>query len=333
MSAHVHDPDPQETAEWLEAMRGVLAAEGPDRARALIGRIVDEAQRGGAHVSLGFETRTSTPFRSINSQSMPGSRGVGASRHCVLNAMAMVVRQQSEFGTRRTVASFCICSNLAMSVQPLLCSPSEVRRRHGLQIQGPRPRRFARAFLEGRIDEHRLENFRQKSTVKELPSYPHPWLMPDFCNIRPCRWGSAIMSIYQARFMRCDRGLRDTSGQRCGVYRRRRTDGPNAQRDFAGARKQTTVWVSTATCSASTGRFAATAIHFRTGRRLPTGAGWNVIKVIWGSSGMRFCKPIPQPLCADDETVDSDYQTFKSARRQVRARIFNAIQTAQLVEH
>jgi pyruvate dehydrogenase E1 component len=349
MSAHVQDSDPQETAEWLEAMRGVLATEGPDRARALIGRIVDEAQRGGAHVSLGFETPYVNTIPVAKQPSMPGDRDLEAHlRHYVRwNAMAMVVRANkisSELGGH--VASFASAATLYdVGFNHFFRSPSETFGGDMVFIQGhSSPGIYARAFLEGRIDEQRLENFRQEVDGKGLSSYPHPWLMPDFWQYPTVSMGlGPIMSIYQARFMRYlhDRGLRDTSGRKVWTFI---GDGETDEPETLGAvslagreKLDNLIWVVNCNLQRLDGPVRGNGKIIQELEGVFKGAGWNVIKVIWGSNW----DPILQADTSGrlvqvmTETVDGDYQTFKSRDgKYVRDQFFGRYpETTRLVEH
>src|SRR5580704_8967307 len=226
MTTPAHDPDPQETQEWLEAMRGVLAAEGPGRARDLIERLVDEAHRSGAQVSLGLQTSYVNTIPVQRQPDMPGDRELEARlRHYVRwNALAMVVRANkisSELGGH--VASFASAATLYdVGFNHFFRAPSNTVDGDLVFFQGhSSPGVYARAFLEGRISERQLQHFRQEVDGKGLSSYPHPWLMPDFWQFPTVSMGlGPIMSIYQARFMRYlhDRGLRDTTGRKIWAF-------------------------------------------------------------------------------------------------------------------
>jgi pyruvate dehydrogenase E1 component len=349
MSTHATDPDPQETAEWLEAMRGVLAVEGPDRARALIGRLVDEAQRGGAHVSLGLETPYVNTIPTAKQPPMPGDRELEAHlRHYVRwNAMAMVVRANkvsSELGGH--VASFASAATLYdVGFNHFFRSPSETFGGDMVFIQGhSSPGVYARAFLEGRIDERRLENFRQEVDGNGLSSYPHPWLMPDFWQYPTVSMGlGPIMSIYQARFMRYlhDRGLRDTGGRKVWTFI---GDGETDEPETLGAvslagreKLDNLIWVINCNLQRLDGPVRGNGKIIQELEGVFKGAGWNVIKVIWGSGW--------DPLLEADtsgrlvqlmtECVDGDYQTFKSRDgKYVREQFFGRYpETAALVAH
>ena len=150
---------------------------------------------------------------------------------------------------------------------------------------------YARAFLEGRLSEDQLVNFRQEVGGKGLSSYPHPWLMPDFWQFPTVSMGlGPLMAIYQARFLRYlqGRGLADTAdAQGLGVLRRRRNGRAGiARRDLAGGARKTRQprsSSSTATCSASTGPVRGNGKIVQELEADFRGAGWNVIKCLWGS--------------------------------------------------
>ena len=276
MTTLAHDPDPQETQEWIDAMRGVLASEGPDRARQLIGRLVDEAQHGGVPISLGFETPYVNTIPLVQQAKIPGDLEVEAHiRHYVRwNALAMVVRANkvsSELGGH--VASFASAATLYdVGFNYFFRAPSETFGGDLVYLQGhSAPGFYARAFLEGRISEEQLDHFRQEVDGKGLSSYPHPWLMPDFWQFPTVSMGlGPIMSIYQARFMRYlhDRGLIDAQDRKVWAFHRRRRDGRAgvARRDLArrtGKTRQSHLGRSTATCSGSTVPCAATERSFK----------------------------------------------------------------------
>ncbi|HTX58606.1 MAG TPA: pyruvate dehydrogenase (acetyl-transferring), homodimeric type [Verrucomicrobiae bacterium] len=343
------DPDPQETREWLDAMRGVLAAEGPDRARDLVGRLVDEAQRGGAHVSLGLETPYVNTIAVEAQPPMPGDRDLEAHlRHYVRwNAMAMVVRSNkvsSELGGH--VASFASAATLYdVGWNHFFRAPSSEFGGDMVFFQGhSSPGVYARAFLEGRIDEAQLERFRQEVDGGGLSSYPHPWLMPDFWQYPTVSMGlGPIMSIYQARFMRYlqDRGLHDASDRKVWAFiGDGETDEPESLGaiSLAGREKlDNLIWVINCNLQRLDGPVRGNGKIIQELEGVFRGAGWNVIKVIWGSKW--------DPLLAADtsgrlvqlmnECVDGDYQTFKARDgKYVREEFFGRYpETAKLVEH
>jgi pyruvate dehydrogenase E1 component len=326
MAITIPDPDPQETREWLDAMRGVLAVEGPERARQLIAQLVDQAQAAGAHVSLGLTTPYVNTISADRQPAMPGDRELEARlRHYIRwNALAMVVRANkvsSELGGH--VASFASAATLYdVGFNHFFRAPSERFGGDLVFFQGhSSPGVYARAFLEGRISEEQLERFRQEVDGKGLSSYPHPWLMPALWQFPTVSMGlGPLMSIYQARFMRYlhDRGLLDATGRKVWAFV---GDGEMDEPESLGAislagreRLDDLIWVVNANLQRLDGPVRGNGKIIQELEGVFKGAGWNVIKVIWGSRW--------DPLLADDtsgrlvqlmnECVDGDYQTFKS---------------------
>jgi pyruvate dehydrogenase E1 component len=347
MTAFVHDPDPAETKEWVEAMRGVLAVEGPDRARDLIGRIVDEARNGGAHVSLGLETPYVNTIPVDQQTPMPGDRALEANlRHYVRwNALAMVVRANkvsSELGGH--VASFASAATLYdVGFNHFFRAPSETFGGDLVFLQGhSAPGFYARAFLEGRIAESQLERFRQEVDGKGLSSYPHPWLMPDFWQFPTVSMGlGPIMSIYQARFMRYlnDRALIDARDRKVWAFH---GDGEMDEPESLGAislagreKLDNLIWVINCNLQRLDGPVRGNGKIIQELERVFKGAGWNVIKVVWGSKWDRLLRADTSGRLVElmTECVDGDYQTFKSRDgKYVREAFFGRYpETAALV--
>ncbi len=343
------DPDPQETQEWLDAMRGVLATEGSDRARHLIERLVDEAAQNGAPVSLGLETPYVNTIPADRQPQMPGDRELeGRIRHYVRwNALAMVVRANkisSELGGH--VASFASAATLYdVGFNHFFRAPSETFGGDLVFFQGhSSPGVYARAFLEGRITEEQLEHFRQEVDGEGLSSYPHPWLMPNFWQFPTVSMGlGPLMSIYQARFMRYlhDRGLAETTDRKVWAFV---GDGEMDEPESLGAislagreKLDNLIWVVNANLQRLDGPVRGNGKIIQELEGVFRGAGWNVIKVIWGSNW--------DPLLAADTTgrlrqlmnecVDGDYQTFKSRDgKYVRDEFFGRYpETKALVEN
>jgi pyruvate dehydrogenase E1 component len=348
MATTLPDPDPQETREWLDAMRGVLTAEGPERARQLIESLVDEAQGAGAHVSLGFATPYVNTIPADRQTPMPGDRELEARlRHYVRwNALAMVVRANkvsSELGGH--VASFASAATLYdVGFNHFFRAPSESFGGDLVFFQGhSSPGVYARSYLEGRITESQLEHFRQEVGREGLSSYPHPWLMPDYWQFPTVSMGlGPIMSIYQARFMRYlhDRGLVDTTGRKIWAFvGDGETDEPESLGaiSLAGREKlDNLIWVINANLQRLDGPVRGNGKIIQELEGVFKGAGWNVIKVIWGSRW-------DQLLASDasgrleqlmNECVDGDYQTFKSRDgKYVRDAFFGRYpETKALVE-
>jgi pyruvate dehydrogenase E1 component len=342
------DPDQQETQEWLDAMRGVLAIEGPDRARDLIGVLVDEAQRGGAHVSLGLVTPYVNTIPVDKQPAMPGDRELELRlRHYVRwNAMATVVKSNkvsSELGGH--VASFASAATLYdVGFNHFFRAPSDSFGGDLVFLQGhSAPGFYARAFLEGRITEDQLEHFRQEVDGNGLSSYPHPWLMPDFWQFPTVSMGlGPIMSIYQARFMRYlhDRGLLDATGRKVWAFH---GDGEMDEPESLGAislagreRLDNLIWVINCNLQRLDGPVRGNGKIIQELEGVFKGAGWNVIKVIWGSrwDALLQADSTGRLVQLMNECVDGDYQTFKSRDgKYVRDEFFGRYpETKALVE-
>ena len=320
------DPDPQETQEWLEAIRGVLASEGPDRARQLIAELVDEAQRGGAHISLGVQTPYVNTIGLDRQPEMPGDRELEARlRHYDRwNAMAMVVRANkvsSELGGH--VASYASAATLYdVGFNHFFRAPSEKFGGDLVFFQGhSSPGVYARAFLEGRVTEEQLERFRQEADGNGLSSYPHPWLMPEFWQFPTVSMGlGPLMSIYQARFMRYlhDRGFLDATGRKVWAFvGDGETDEPESLGAIALAGREkldNLIWVVNCNLQRLDGPVRGNGKIVQELEGVFKGAGWNVIKVIWGSrwDPLLAADTNGRLVALMDECVDGDYQTFKS---------------------
>jgi pyruvate dehydrogenase E1 component len=342
-------PDPLETREWVEAIEGVLTHEGPARAQELIGAIVETAQRGGAHVSLGLSTPYINTIAASEQAPFAGNDELETRiRHYVRwNAMAMVARankESSELGGH--VASFASAATLYdVGFNHFFRGRTENFDGDLVFLQGhSAPGFYARAFLEGRISEDRLENFRREVDGHGVSSYPHPWLMPDFWQFPTVSMGlGPIMSIYQARFMRYmdDREIIKADDRKVWAFL---GDGEMDEPESLGAislagreKLDNLIWVINANLQRLDGPVRGNGKIIQELETVFKGAGWNVIKVIWGSSW--------DPLLERDHTgklvqlmnecVDGDYQTFKSRDGKfVRENFFGRYpETRELVAH
>nr|MDQ2681132.1 pyruvate dehydrogenase (acetyl-transferring), homodimeric type [Candidatus Eremiobacteraeota bacterium] len=326
MRMYGQDPDPQETLEWLDAMHGVLRAEGPARVAQLIEELIDAARRGGAQVSLGVET----PYiNTIPPNEQPAPIGNDELetrlRHYVRwNSMAMVVRANktsSELGGH--VASFASAATLYdVGFNHFFHAPSETHGGDLVFLQGhSSPGFYARAFLEGRISIEQLENFRQEVDGKGLSSYPHPWLMPEFWQFPTVSMGlGPIMSIYQAFFMRYlhDRKMIDSGDRKVWAFL---GDGEMDEPESLGAislaareKLDNLIWVINCNLQRLDGPVRGNGKIIQELERVFRGAGWNVIKVIWGSKWDALLEKDQSGKLVQlmGECLDGDYQTFKA---------------------
>ncbi|HEY8315019.1 MAG TPA: pyruvate dehydrogenase (acetyl-transferring), homodimeric type [Candidatus Baltobacteraceae bacterium] len=341
--------DPQETREWLDAIEGVIREEGPGRAQELITELVETAQRRGAHVSLGFATPYINTIPPDEQPQLPGNDELETRiRHYIRwNSMAMVVRankESSELGGH--VASFASSATLYdVGFNHFFRAPSESSGGDLVFMQGhSAPGFYARAFLEGRITEEQMKNFRQEVDGNGLSSYPHPWLMPEFWQFPTVSMGlGPILSIYQARFMRYmnDRGIIDAGDRKVWAFL---GDGETDEPESLGAislagreHLDNLIWVVNCNLQRLDGPVRGNGKIIQELETVFKGAGWNVIKVIWGSNW--------DPLLARDtsgklvqvmnECVDGEYQAFKANNGAfVREHFFGRYpETAKLVEH
>ncbi|MEJ2452580.1 MAG: pyruvate dehydrogenase (acetyl-transferring), homodimeric type [Candidatus Thiodiazotropha sp.] len=320
------DIDPQETQEWLEALEAVLENEGVDRAHFLIERMVDKARRSGAYLPFSANTAYVNTIPVTKQRRFPGDRAMERRIRSFIrwNAMAMVVqanRISTELGGH--ISSFASGATLFdVGFNHFFHAPTDERDGDLIFFQGhSAPGVYARAFLEGRLSEDQLYSFRQEVDGNGLSSYPHPWLMPGFWQFPTVSMGlGPLMAIYQARFMRYlhDRGVLNTDERKiwafCG-------DGEMDEPEALGAislagreRLDNLVFVINCNLQRLDGPVRGNGKIIQELEAVFRGAGWNVIKVIWGGYW--------DPLFARDkngtllkrmeECVDGDYQAYKA---------------------
>jgi pyruvate dehydrogenase E1 component len=347
IAASFTDPDPLETQEWLDALDGVLASEGPARAQHLIERIVERAQQGGTHVELGVQTPYVNSIPLSQQPRMPGNEELETRlRHYIRwNAMAMVVRANettSELGGH--VASFASSATLYdVGFNHFFRAPSAEFGGDLVFFQGhSAPGVYARAFLEGRISESQLANFRQEVGGAGLSSYPHSWLMPDFWQFATVSMGlGPIQAIYQARFLKYlhNRGIADTAGRKVWCFL---GDGEVDEPESLGAisvaaREELDNLIFVVNCNLQRldGPVRGNGKIIQELEREFRGSGWNVIKVIWGGNwdGLLERDRSGRLVALMTECVDGDYQTFKANDgAYVREKFFGRYpETAALV--
>jgi pyruvate dehydrogenase E1 component len=324
--AALPDNDPQETQEWLDALDGVLAYEGPQRAHYIVEKLIDKARRSGAYLPYNATTAYINTIPPGQEEPSRGDHGLEHRIRSIVrwNAMAMVVRANkvsSELGGH--IASFASAATLYdVGFNHFWRAPSDSFGGDLVLFQGhSSPGVYARAFLEGRISEEQLDHFRQEVAGKGLSSYPHPWLMPNFWQFPTVSMGlGPIMAIYQARFMKYlkDRGVLDTDGRKVWAFM---GDGEMDEPESLGAislavreKLDNLIFVVNCNLQRLDGPVRGNGKIIQELEADFRGAGWNVIKVIWGSYW--------DPLIARDtaglllkrmeEAVDGEYQVFKS---------------------
>jgi pyruvate dehydrogenase E1 component len=320
------DPDPAETTEWLEALDSVLEFEGRERAEQLLDSLLTEGRRRRVPLPYSAATPYLNTIPPEREQPYPGDQAVEHSIRAMnrWNALAIVLRankESSELGGH--IASYQSAATLYdVGQNHFWRGPTDGRPGDSVYFQGhSSPGFYARAFLEGRLTETQLDKFRQETEGDGLPSYPHPWLLPDFWQFPTVSMGlGPLMSIYQARFLKYlqGRGLAETSDRKVwGFLGDGETDEPESLGaiGMAGREKlDNLIWVINCNLQRLDGPVRGNGKIIQELEGIFRGAGWNVIKVIWGSGW--------DPLIANDtsgillkrmeEAVDGEYQDFKS---------------------
>ncbi len=325
LSPILNDADPSETAEWLESLDYVLQSKGPERVQQLLEALDHTAHRNG--VELPF-TATTPYYNTIPRDKQPpypGNREMERRIKSFVrwNAMAMVTR-----ANRDPAAPGGHISTFASSATLYEVALNHFIRGRGDGYDGDQvyfqghtaPGMYSRAFLEGRLTEKHLINFRRElSEGGGLSSYPHPWLMPDFWEFPTVSMGLApIMAIYQARFNEYlrDRGILDTSNKRVWAFL---GDGECDEPESLGAitlasreKLNNLTFVINCNLQRLDGPVRGNGKIIQELEGAFRGAGWNVVKVIWGDDWDPLLKQDEQGLLARRmmEVVDGEYQKY-----------------------
>ncbi len=325
-----NDSDEIETREWLDALDAVIEREGPDRAHYLLEQLVDQARRSGAYIPLSANTAYVNTIPTHMEARSPGNAEFEERIRSYVrwNAMAMVVRANKvsppdggDLGGH--IASFAsLATMIGAGMNHFWHAPHEGHGGDLVYFQGhSAPGIYGRAYLEGRLTDDQLINFRQEVHGKGLSSYPHPKLMPDFWQFPTVSMGlGPLMAIYQARFLRYlhARGIADTSNRRVWVFC---GDGEMDEPESLGAiglaareKLDNLVFVINCNLQRLDGPVRGNGKIIQELEGEFRGAGWNVIKLIWGS----YWDPL---LAVDHEgilrrvmeqTVDGEYQSYKA---------------------
>jgi pyruvate dehydrogenase E1 component len=341
-----HDIDPSETQEWIDALRSVLAVQGPERANFLLGQLVNEARRRHVYIPQSLTTAYTNTIPPEQEERLPGNREIEHRIGSIIrwNAVAIVLRankESSELGGH--IASYQSAATLYdIGFHHFWRGPSEVHGGDLLYIQGhSSPGIYARAFIEGRLTEEQLRNFRQEVGGKGLSSYPHPWLMPSFWQFPTVSMGlGPLMAIYQARFLKYlqGRGLAETEGRNVWAFM---GDGEMDEPESLGSislagreRLDNLIFVINCNLQRLDGPVRGNAKIIQELEADFRGAGWNVIKVIWGSGWDKLLARDKDGILLKrmEEVVDGEYQVFKSKDgAYVREHFFNAPELRALV--
>lgn len=330
VAQHLPDPDPQETREWLEALAGVIEREGPERAHQLLQELVDAARRTGAYLPFSAQTAYVNTIPPHLEERSPGDPALEWKIRSLIrwNATAMVVKANREHdGIGGHIASFASAATLYdVGFNHFFKGPDHAEGADLVYIQGhSSPGIYARAFLQGRLSEDDLHRFRyevgEDQPGRGLSSYPHPWLMPDFWQFPTVSMGlGPIMAIYQARLMKYlhHRGMVDMANRKvwcfCGDGEMDEPESLGAIDIAAREKLDNLIFVVNCNLQRLDGPVRGGGKIIQELESVFRGAGWNVIKVVWGSQW--------DPLLAQDkegtlrklmmETVDGIYQNCKA---------------------
>lgn len=328
MNNTIDDLDPVETQEWLDALHTVIKYEGTERAQFLLQQLLEKSSEQGLSLAAGLTTPYINTIPAKADVAYPGDEALEKKISAIIrwNAMVMVLnagKKAPELGGH--IATFASAETLYnVGFNHFFHAPTENHGGDLLYIQGhSSPGIYARAFLEGRFTEQQLEYFRQdiKSNGKGLTSYPHPWLMPTFWQFPTVSMGlGPLQAIYQARFLKYlqHRNLLDTEGRKVWVFC---GDGEMDEPESLGAitlagreNLDNLIFVINCNLQRLDGPVRGNGKIIQELESVFKGAGWNVLKVIWGRNW--------DPLLARDttgllkkrmmEALDGDYQNYKA---------------------
>ena len=327
MSEHMlQDVDPLETNEWLSALESVVREEGVERAQYLLEQVLDKARLDGVDMATGITTNYINTIPTSQEPAYPGNTTLERRIRSIIrwNAIMIVLRaSKKDLDLGGHMASFqSAASFYEVCFNHFFRAPNEVDGGDLVYYQGHiSPGIYSRAFVEGRLTEDQLDNFRQEVDGKGIPSYPHPKLMPEFWQFPTVSMGLGPMSaIYQARFLKYldGRGLKDTSAQRVYAFL---GDGEMDEPESRGAisfasreKLDNLCFLINCNLQRLDGPVMGNGKIIQELEGLFRGAGWNVVKVIWGNNwdSLLAKDTTGKLLQLMNETIDGDYQTFKS---------------------
>ncbi|HLY96767.1 MAG TPA: pyruvate dehydrogenase (acetyl-transferring), homodimeric type, partial [Sideroxyarcus sp.] len=326
MATDQPDYDPQETQEWLDALDSVLKNEGAERAHYLISQLIHQARMAGDDMPISATTPYLNTIPLDKEERSPGNKELEHRIRALTrwNATAIVMnanKESSELGGH--IASFASAATLYdVGFNHFFHGKTGDHGGDLVYFQGhSSPGMYARAFLEGRISEDQLRHFRQEVDGNGLSSYPHPWLMPNFWQFPTVSMGlGPLMAIYQARFMRYlqHRNLAQTNGRKVWAFL---GDGETDEPESLGAismagreKLDNLIFVINCNLQRLDGPVRGNGKIIQELEGVFRGAGWNVIKVIWGGRWDRLLAKDKSGLLLKrmEEVVDGEYQTYKA---------------------
>ncbi|WP_217516550.1 pyruvate dehydrogenase (acetyl-transferring), homodimeric type [Vibrio metschnikovii] len=326
MSDMKHDVDALETQEWLAALESVVREEGVERAQFLLEEVLEKARLGGVDMPTGINTNYINTIPAAQEPAYPGDTTIEKRIRSIIrwNAIMIVLRaSKKDLDLGGHMASFqSSAAFYETCFNHFFRAPNEKDGGDLVYYQGHiSPGIYARAFVEGRLTAEQLDNFRQEVDGKGLPSYPHPKLMPEFWQFPTVSMGlGPIASIYQARFLKYldGRGLKDTSEQRVYAFL---GDGEMDEPESRGAisfaareKLDNLCFLINCNLQRLDGPVMGNGKIIQELEGLFKGAGWNVVKVIWGNNwdALLAKDTSGKLLQLMNETIDGDYQTFKA---------------------
>ncbi|MBW7862309.1 MAG: pyruvate dehydrogenase (acetyl-transferring), homodimeric type [Rhodocyclaceae bacterium] len=339
------DADAQETREWLDALAGVIDHEGPQRAHFLIEKMIEAARENGADIPYSANTQYINTIPPERQPKFPGQPDLEKRIRSYVrwNAAAMVVRANKHTNVGGHIASFASSATLYdMGFNWFWRAPTEQHGGDLIFFQGhSAPGVYARAFLLGRLTPEQLDSYRQEVDGKGISSYPHPWLMPDFWQFPTVSMGlGPIQAIYQARFMKYldSRSLIEAKDRKVWAFL---GDGEIDEPESMGAigmagREQLDNLIFVVNCNLQRldGPVRGNGKIIQELESDFRGAGWNVIKVVWGTKWDALFARDTRGILKKRmlECVDGDYQTFKARDgAYVREHFFNTPELKALV--
>ncbi|TLU66748.1 pyruvate dehydrogenase (acetyl-transferring), homodimeric type [Thalassotalea litorea] len=342
-----HDIDPQETQEWLESMEAVLEQEGPERAHQLLETLIDRARRSGTHLPFDATTAYVNTIPAGQEPNMPGDLTIEARIRAAIrwNALVLVLRaSKKDLELGGHIGSFASSAMLYdVGFNHFFKAATEKDGGDFIFAQGHiSPGIYSRAFVEGRLTEEQMNNFRQEVDGNGLSSYPHPHLMPDFWQFPTVSMGlGPLQAIYTARFLKylTDRGIKDCSEQRVYCFLGDgETDEPESLGAIGLASREgldNLTFVINCNLQRLDGPVRGNGKIIQELEGTFRGAGWEVVKVIWGSywDALLARDTSGKLLQLMNETVDGEYQNCKAkGGKYTRENFFNKYpETAALV--
>ncbi|MGA3017392.1 MAG: pyruvate dehydrogenase (acetyl-transferring), homodimeric type [Bryobacteraceae bacterium] len=319
------DLNPQETEEWLDSLDQVIDEAGPDRARFLLERLAEQARDSGAELPIHLNTPYVNSIRVEDEIPYPGDRAMERRIKSVIrwNAMAMVVRQNKyDHGIGGHISTYSsLATLLEVGFNHFFHAQYGDQPGDLIYFQGhASPGVYGRAFLEGRLTEGHLKNFRHELRAEPgLSSYPHPWLMPDFWRFPTVSMGlGPINAIYQARFMRYleNRGLIEPTPRKVWAFLGDgEMDEPESMGSLTlGSREKLDNLIFVINCNLQRldGPVRGNGKMIQELEAAFRGAGWNVIKTIWGEDWDELLRRDTTGLLEKrmGEAVDGEFQTY-----------------------